>query len=80
MTLKDFGITLGNMYHNAPKGDKVSMIHLFGIKYAKEITESEYSVKDIVNQSGIPNTYFAEVGKGIRLAKFVKINDKTISH
>jgi len=38
------------------------MIHLFGIKYAKEIIKgSEYLKKDIIKQSGIPESFVAEL-------------------
>ena len=42
MTLNELGTKLSEMYNNAPKGDSVAMIHLFGIKYADQIKESEY--------------------------------------
>lgn len=71
MTLIELGTKLSEMYHNAPKGDAVAMIHLFGIKYANEIKESEYSKKDIVNQSGISASYVTELAKGVKLAKYV---------
>ena len=34
MNINELGTALGNLYHNAPKGEAVAMIHLFGIKYA----------------------------------------------
>lgn len=37
MTLNELADTLSDMYQNAPHGDSVAMIHLFGIKYALEI-------------------------------------------
>ena len=37
MTLNELGTKLSEMYNNAPKGNSVAMIHLFGIKYANEI-------------------------------------------
>ncbi len=71
MTLKELGTKLGEMYNGAPKGDSTAMIHLFGIKYADEIKKSEYSQKDIIKQSGIPTSYFAELNKGVKLAVYV---------
>ena len=43
MTLSELGKKLSEMYNNANKGDTVAMIHLFGIKYANEIKQSNYS-------------------------------------
>lgn len=40
MNIKELGDKLREMYINAPKGDSVAMIHLFGIIYAKEINNS----------------------------------------
>ena len=71
MTLIELGTKLGEMYNNAPKGDSTAMIHLFGIKYANEIKQSEYSIKDIIKQSGISASYFAELNKGVKLANYV---------
>jgi len=57
MTLNELGSKLNEMYTNAPKGDSVAMIHLFGIKYANVIKEGNYSKKDIITQSGISTSY-----------------------
>jgi hypothetical protein len=71
MTLNELGAKLNEMYNNAPKGGAVAMIHLFGIKYANEIKESEYSKKDIIKQSGISTSYLTELTKGVKLADYV---------
>ncbi len=71
MTLNELGTKLNEMYNNAPKGDSVAMIHLFVIKYANEIKESEYSKKDIITQSGISASYLTELSKGVKLAEYV---------
>lgn len=71
MSLKELGETLSKMYNNAQKGESVAMIHLFGIKYANEIKASEYSKKDIINQSGISESYLTELTKGVKLADYV---------
>jgi hypothetical protein len=71
MTLNELGTKLNEMYNNAPKGNAVAMIHLFGIKYANEIKESNYSKKDIIEQSGISTSYLTELTKGVKLAEYV---------
>lgn len=71
MTLSELGTKLNEMYSNAPKGDSVAMIHLFGIKYAYEIKKSKYSKKDIITQSGISASYLTELTKGVKLAEYV---------
>lgn len=71
MTLLELSSTLKDMYENAPKGDSTTMIHLFGIKYAKEIKDADFSVKDILSSAKMPLSYQTEVSKGVRLAKYV---------
>ena len=72
MTLKELGEKLNEMYINAPNGDSVAMIHLFGIRYVNEIMQSRYSKKDIAISAGIHESYGTEISKGIKLAKYVK--------
>ena len=71
MTLSEVGTKLSEMYNNAPVGDAVAMIHLFGIKYANEIKQSNYSKKDIIEQSGISTSYLTELTKGVKLSDYV---------
>lgn len=59
------------MYNNAPKGDAVAMIHLFGIKYADEIIHNNFSKTEIIEKSGIPESYLTELNKGVNLSKYV---------
>ncbi|MDX8340541.1 hypothetical protein SLH46_15180 [Draconibacterium sp. IB214405] len=70
MTEKELSEKLADMYFNAMKGEAVSMIHLFGIKYAEEIRN--YSIKEIIEMSGLNPSYGTEVSKGMKLAKYVK--------
>lgn len=73
MTIKELGEKLGDMYHNAPKGATVAMIHLFGIKYSEEIKISKYSKKDIATAANVPVSFVTEISKGVKLAEFVKL-------
>jgi hypothetical protein len=71
MTLNELGQKLSDMYNNAPAGDAVAMIHLFGIKYASEIIQGGYSKKEIANNANIQESYGTEISKGVKLAKYV---------
>lgn len=71
MTEKELSNILADMYNNAVKGESVSMIHLFGIKYADEI--KEHGVREIVERSGLNSSYATEVSKGMKLAKYVTV-------
>lgn len=73
MTLQELGSTLKYMYENAPNGESTTMIHLFGIKYAKKIKDADFSPKDILKVAGMPASYNTEISKGIRLSKDVVV-------
>lgn len=44
MTLSELGAKLHDMYFNSNDGEAVAMVHLFGIKYANEIENSNESM------------------------------------
>lgn len=73
MNQYELGNILRDMYNGAPKGYKVTNIHLFGIKYADIITRNNYSVKEIVKSSGLNESYATEVSKGIKLSRYVEV-------
>ncbi|MCM4171847.1 hypothetical protein DHD32_10170 [Arenibacter sp. TNZ] len=73
MDCKELSKKLHDMYFNAPKGEMVAMIHLFGIKYAKEITANKFSKKEIAIEAGIPVAYQVEINKGVKLAHYVTV-------
>ncbi|MEE0982573.1 MAG: hypothetical protein U0L38_00800 [Bacteroidales bacterium] len=73
MTLQDLANILSDMYNNAPQKDQVTMIHLFGIKYAKVILENGYSKKEIIQKANLRGSYVTELNKGIRLSSYVII-------
>jgi len=58
------------MYSEAKKGEKVTMIHLFGTRNI--IKENNYTFKDIVKDANISETYVTELTKGANLSKYVK--------
>ncbi len=65
--------TLRQMYHDAPDGETVTMVHLFGVKFAEQIRDSGASVKDITVRAGLPETYLTEIKKAMNLAKYVEV-------
>lgn len=67
------GNKLKEMYENAPHNEQVTMIFLFGIKYADVIRGNGYIAREIVEESGINENYATEVNKGIKMAKYVQI-------
>jgi calcineurin-like phosphoesterase family protein len=72
MTTMELAEILGKMYGEAPKGEAVAMIHLFGIKHAQDIRDAGASIDDIVHAAGLKPSYRTEVQKGVNLAKYVQ--------
>ncbi len=73
MTKQDLANELKEMYENAQKGDSTTMIRLFGIKYSEDLKNCTCSMSEIAELAEIGVNYHAEISKGIRLAKYVKI-------
>lgn len=71
MDLHDLGAKLNEMYSNSKNGEAVAMIHLFAIKYAKEIKTSGESMVAIAKAAGIQESYGTEISKGVKLSQFV---------
>lgn len=58
MTTAKLSKELRTMYDNAGKKEEEAVsIHLFGIKYADQIKDSDVAVKDIVRAAGLPGSY-----------------------
>lgn len=73
MTFEELVQELVRAYHTAPHGKAVVMIHLFGIKYADEIINNEYSIRDLLDRAEVPQSYYPEIKKGVNLSRYVDI-------
>jgi uncharacterized protein with PhoU and TrkA domain len=77
MDIMELANILSQMYDNALEGEKVAMIHLFGIRYSKIIRNNNFVASDIIRNtrladgSQIREAYFAEINKGVNIAKYV---------
>lgn len=65
---------LKDRYDQAKRNQTILMIDLFGIEYGSIIRENDYSIKRIVQLSGIGASYITEVTKAIKLSEYVKLN------
>lgn len=72
-TIEQLGEVLAQMYNNA--SNKPASVHMFGLKYGKEITESDYAISAIVAAAGIPAAYKEEVRKGIKIYESILHNE-----
>lgn len=70
MTINELGKILADMYGNAPYGERVAHIHLFGIKYGDTIKAKGFKSSEIIKVSGLKDSYATEVSKGIKLSKY----------
>ena len=73
MTVGEAAAILRRMYENAPQGEKVTSIFLFGIIHADDL--AALSVRDVVREAGIRPTYYTEIRNGIKLAKYVQLKE-----
>lgn len=70
MDAKQLGQILKEAYDDAPRGQRVIRIHLFGIDYSKEILKA--GIREVVEESGIGESFKAELNKGVNLADYVQ--------
>lgn len=69
LTEEVLGEYLKQMYESAQS--KVSAFHLFGIKYGEIIVSNSFSVKKIIEASGLQDSYATELNKGISIYKSI---------
>ena len=66
----------------AGRAQTKTMIHLFGILFAKEIDECDgaptRNAREIVQKAGLPESYYTEVNNGRLLAEYVTVHDGSI--
>lgn len=72
MDAKTLADKLREMYADSKEGEIAVSIHLFGIKYASEISQCGSTPRQIAKMAGVSENYGAEINKGRKLAKFVK--------
>jgi hypothetical protein len=61
---------LREAWADAPRGEVVVRVHLFGIDHAEEL--EGLSLPELVAAAGIPKPYATEIHKGMRLAEYVR--------
>ena len=69
MSVEEAARILRGMYEAGAtkrKGMRITGIHLFGIKYADDLTQ--FNTIDVVVMAGLAESYRTEVTKGMRLA------------
>lgn len=78
-TLQQLGDILDQMYSNAEDKMKVASIHIFGIKYGKNIIEKEFRSPDIIKAAGLNESYSTELQKALNIYRCLSKNSYGIS-
>ena len=64
------------------KAQAKTMIHLFGILFAKEIEKCDgaptRTAREIARKAGLPQSYYTEINNGRLLAEYVTVHDGSI--
>lgn len=70
---------LRRMHRNAPRGEQSTAVYLFGIRYVAELPAPHVSINTVAELAGLDKLY-VEVRKGMRLAKYVELNNRIAEH
>jgi RNase adaptor protein for sRNA GlmZ degradation len=73
MTVDELANALKERYEQAGKREVVLAIHLFGIKYAREL--DGHSINDVAELGTGHRSYGTEFRKGMRLAQYVNLRE-----
>lgn len=78
-TIQELGSILREMYNNAEDRMQVASIHIFGIKYGKNIIEKEFRASDIIKASSLNESYSTELQKALNIYRCLNTNAYGIS-
>ena len=78
-TLQELGSILRDMYSNAENRMQVASIHIFGIKYGKNILEKEFRAPDVIKAAGLNESYSTELQKALNIYRCLNQNIYDIS-
>ena len=66
---------LHDAYANSASGQKSCMVCLTSIKNTRRITDSELSLRQILDCAGVPQSYASYVSVGLNLSKYVDVKE-----
>lgn len=73
-TIQELGSILQEMYSNAEDRMQVASIHIFGIKYGKNIIEKEFRAPDIIKAAELNESYSTELQKALNVYRCLNKN------
>lgn len=79
-SIEDLAKKLEEMYLNSSEGGKSNAVRMFAIKYGSQIENNNVSSAKLMKLATVlPDTYGAEIDKGLRLYKSIKDNEYDVS-
>ena len=87
MDINEAARLLDNAYHNAPNDRVLAGLHLFGIRYARELetlqktsaSSRDKLLKKLISMANVNKiSYTTEIGKGINLTGYVNVKTDTL--
>jgi hypothetical protein len=78
-TIQELGNILLEMYSNAEDKMQVASIHIFGIKYGKNIIEKDFRASEIIKAAGLNESYSTELQKALNIYRCLDKNTYGIS-
>ena len=67
-SLDELAQILSDMYtSSAAERNQVAAIHVFGIKFGKEIIENGFNAKEVIEKAGLNETYVVELNKALKI-------------
>lgn len=74
-SLEELGQFLSRMYNSPDVNNKTTAIHMFGLKYGKQIKRHNYTATALVGAAGINESYHAEISKGVRIFESIQADE-----
>lgn len=66
---------LHDAYTNSAEGQRSCMVCLASIKNARDIIDSNISLRQILEYSGVPQSFASYVSVGLNLSKYVDVKE-----
>ena len=76
MNTAELAEKLRETYEDARRNEATCQVILFGIRYAAELQACGVPLREIVSMSGVSRGYLAELGKGVKLSKYVTVREE----
>ncbi len=75
LSIEELGQILKSMYEDPSASSQTNAIRMFAVKYGAIIEKNGYTANAITNASGIKDSYYTEISKGINIYKSIKNNE-----